>query len=95
MCKLGWSGLIVRNVEEIRPHPFKVLATAMWDIIQLSTVHTNRAPGSIETAADLSCLANGRNGCLENQLWKWFWPAKLIRGKIPRLEMIKDVMKLI
>lgn len=56
------SGLIVHNVEEIRPHPFTVLATVVCDIIHLSKVHTNRAAGSKETAVDLFCESNGRNG---------------------------------
>lgn len=50
------SGLIVHNVEEIGPHPFMVLATAVCAIIHLSKVHTNRAAGSKETAADLFCV---------------------------------------
>lgn len=90
------SGQIVHNVEEIRPHPFTVLATAVCAIIHLMKVHTNRAAGSKDMAAYLFCESNGRNGCLENPLEqrKGFRLAKLIMTQMPRLKMSNGIMEL-
>lgn len=38
--------MIVQNVKEIWPNPFKVGATAVCDINNLVKLHTNRAAGS-------------------------------------------------